>query len=308
MGTQGRGPYTASPKENALSQSLEQLVAQVPGSTPALMQWLIAQLAVGHAPGTLLKTLLDAGWASPVAQAAVTACQQPPPASPPAQIAATALTTPSPDLHQHPSEIDVGDRRVQVLMSLQKPHMVLFGNLLSPTECEQIIADAQPAMARSRTVAKKDSGIEINPDRTSDGMFYTRGQTPVVQRLEARIAKLLRWPVENGEGLQVLNYRPGAQYKPHHDYFHPREPSSAAILQRGGQRVGTLVIYLNDVLSGGCTFFPESQLRIHPRKGHAVFFAYPHADASSLTLHGGDPVIAGEKWIATKWLREREFK
>ncbi len=29
---------------------------------------------------------------------------------------------------------------------------------------------------------------------------------------------------------------------------------------------------------------------------------------STQTLHGGAPVIAGEKWIATKWLREREFK
>jgi prolyl 4-hydroxylase len=25
------------------------------------------------------------------------------------------------------------------------------------------------------------------------------------------------------------------------------------------------------------------------------------------TLHGGAPVLEGEKWVATKWLREREF-
>ena len=215
---------------------------------------------------------------------------------------------PGPDLDQHPSWIDVGDRQVQVLLSLQKPQLVLFGNLLSHAECDALIDGARPAMARSRTVATQTGGEEINPDRTSRGMFYGRGQTPTVERLEARIARLLRWPVSHGEGLQVLHYLPGAEYKPHHDYFNPQEPSSTAILRRGGQRVGTLVIYLNDLPAGGCTYFPETQLRIHPRKGHAVFFGYAQPQAHTLTLHGGDPVIEGEKWIATKWLREGEFR
>ena len=284
-----------------MSQSLEQLSAQVPGSTPALMQWLQTQLAAGHAPATLHQSLLETGWTPHVAHAAMAVCTQPVPT--PVHIA----VMPGPDLSQHPSTIDVGDRAVQVLFSMQQPRLVLFGNLLSDAECEQLIADARPAMARSRTVATQAHGEEINPDRTSSGMFYTRAQTPVVARLEARIAKLLQWPAENGEGLQVLSYRPGAEYKPHHDYFNPTEPSSAAILQHGGQRVGTLVIYLSDVPEGGCTFFPESQLRIHPRRGHAVFFSYSSPEVQTLTLHGGDPVLNGEKWIATKWLREAPF-
>lgn len=265
------------------------------------MQWIKTQLAAGHPVTTLQQRLIETGWAAPVAQAALAACD------PTHLVAAPVVSIPGPDLRQHPSEIDVGDRRVQVLLSLQLPRMVLFGNLLSDAECAQIIADAQPTMARSRTVGTQTGGEEVNPQRTSHGMFYTRGQTPVIERLEARIAKLLRWPVAHGEGLQVLNYHLGAQYQPHHDYFNPQEPSSAPILRRGGQRVGTLVIYLNDVPAGGCTYFPQTQLRIHPRKGHAVFFSYPSPQAHTLTLHGGDPVLQGEKWIATKWLREREF-
>ena len=287
-----------------MPQSFEQLAAQVPGSTPALMQWLMTQLAAQHAPAVLLRSMTDTGWPIAVAQAALATCAPTLPVPAPTPSATSLL---GPDLQRHPSTMDVGDRHVSVLLSLQNPHLVLFGNLLSDDECDQLIADARPAMARSRTVATQSSGEEINPDRTSQGMFYTRGQTPTVARLEARIAQLLRWPVENGEGLQVLNYQPGAQYKPHHDFFSPSEPSSAALLQRGGQRIGTLVVYLNDVPAGGCTYFPYPQLRIHPRKGHAVFFGYPVADSSTLTLHGGDPVLEGEKWIATKWLRERAF-
>jgi prolyl 4-hydroxylase len=67
-----------------------------------------------------------------------------------------------------------------------------------------------------------------------------------------------------------------------------------------------VVIYLNEPEEGGGTSFPEARLRIQPRKGNAVFFSYAQPQAHTPTLHGGDPV-RGEKWIATKWLREREF-
>ena len=108
--------------------------------------------------------------------------------------------------------------------------------------------------------------------------------------------------------LQVLRYRPGAEYKPHHDYFDPVHPGTARILERGGQRVGTVVIYLNTPEGGGATTFPDVGLVVAPVKGNAAFFAYDKAHPSTKTLHGGAPVTAGEKWVATKWMREREFK
>ena len=138
-------------------------------------------------------------------------------------------------------------------------------------------------------------------------MFFQREETPVVAALERRIAKLVNWPLENGEGLQILRYGPGAEYKPHYDYFDPAEPGTATILKRGGQRVGTLVIYLNNPTKGGGTVFPDIHLEVGPRQGNAVFFSYERPHPSTKTLHGGSPVVEGEKWIATKWLREGEF-
>jgi prolyl 4-hydroxylase len=138
-------------------------------------------------------------------------------------------------------------------------------------------------------------------------MFFERGENDVVRRIEQRIARLLNWPVEKGEGMQVLQYRVGAQYLPHYDYFDPKEPASQRALLRGGNRVGTVVMYLNDTPRGGATLFPGLALAVSPKRGNAVFFAYPQADPSSGSLHGGAQVIEGEKWIATKWLREREF-
>ena len=90
-------------------------------------------------------------------------------------------------------------------------------------------------------------------------------------------------------------------------YFDPAEPGTPTIVRRGGQRVGTLVMYLNTPEKGGGTIFPDVQVEVAPQRGNAVFFSYERPDPSTRTLHGGAPVIAGDKWIATKWLREREF-
>jgi prolyl 4-hydroxylase len=125
--------------------------------------------------------------------------------------------------------------------------------------------------------------------------------------VEKRIAELLHWPLDHGEGLQVLRYRPGAEYKPHHDYFDPVHSGTPRILERGGQRVGTLVIYLNTPEGGGATTFPDVGLEVAPVRGNAVFFSYDRPHVSTKTLHGGAPVTAGEKWVATKWLREGVF-
>jgi len=194
-----------------------------------------------------------------------------------------------------------------VLVALRNPRVVVFGGLLSDAECDALVAASKPRMTRSETVANATGGNEVNPSRTSQGMFFGRGELPICATLEARIAALVNWPVQNGEGLQILHYRAGAEYKPHHDYFDPAQPGMASVLQRGGQRVGTLVVYLNTPVRGGATTFPDLALDVAPIKGNAVFFSYDRPHASTRTLHGGAPVLDGDKWVATKWLREGEF-
>jgi len=279
-----------------------------PGLTAQVMQWVRAQQAAGVAQDALLRMLRKVGWSDLLARRALelpeaVAQAAENPTSPPRPL----RSLPGPDLQGAPCSIDAGDRLVHVLLHLQKPCVVLFGNLLGEDECTAIIAAAQGRMARSRTVARDGAGEEVNADRTSEGMFFQRGEIDVVQRVEARIARLLRWPLQNGEGMQVLHYRPGTEYKPHYDYFAPDAPGTAQILARGGQRVGTLILYLNETEGGGSTVFPETGLHVMPRAGCGVFFSYERPDPASGTLHGGAPVLAGEKWIATKWLREGEF-
>ena len=277
--------------------------------TPALRQWIVAQAEAGFTSQAILESMCASGWAEDVAvQAMEDTLRQHLDAIAPSQGLPPAVPVPEPDLDDAPLYIDTRDRRVHVLQAMAHPRVVVFGNLLSDAECDALIALAQPRMARSLTVATQTGGEEVNQDRTSSGMFFQRGETPLIATIEARIADLLRWPLENGEGLQVLHYQRGAEYKPHYDYFDPDAPGTPSILQRGGQRVGTLVMYLGEPEKGGGTVFPDVHLEVAPKRGNAVFFSYERPHPSTKTLHGGAPVIAGEKWIATKWLREGEFR
>ncbi len=277
--------------------------------TPELRKWIVDQARSGHGAESVLKAMLASGWAEDVAVEAMEATlrghleeqaveQGMPPSVP----------VPDPALDESPLYIDAGDRRVCVLQAMYNPRVVVFGGLLSDEECEQLIELARPRLARSLTVATKTGGEEINADRTSNGMFFQRGENALVQRIERRLARLVNWPEENGEGLQILQYGPGAEYKPHYDYFDPGEPGTPTILKRGGQRVGTIVMYLGEPDKGGGTVFPDVHLEVAPKRGNAVFFSYERPHPSTRTLHGGSPVLQGEKWIATKWLRERRFE
>lgn len=274
--------------------------------SPELREWVVTQLAAGHSIPSLRASMRDAGWHADAADAALAEVE--------AQAAGLATTAvartsmPGPDLSNAPLYIDAGDRRVQVLQTLRHPRVVVFGDLLSDDECEGLIQTARQRLARSLTVETQTGGEALNVDRTSDGMFFERGENPLVARLEQRIALLLRWPLEFGEGLQILRYSPGAQYRPHYDYFDPGEPGTPTILRRGGQRVATLVMYLQEPGLGGATTFPDVGLEVAPKRGTGVFFSYERPDPATHTLHGGAPVLAGEKWVATKWLREREFR
>ena len=293
--------------------------------TPELRQWLVLQASAGISPAQTHKAMLDVGWSPEIAQYAVTtviarflqdpqsivANERPRQSATaqPQQSTASAVDMPDVNLQDKPSHIVLGEQTVRVVASLQHPRVVVLANFLSDSECEALVAAAEPRMRRSLTVNTDSAAGDdsLSADRTSDGMFFERGESDLIARIEARIAALLDWPADHGEGLQVLHYLPGAQYKPHHDYFDPNAPSAPALLRRGGQRLGTLLMYLNTPEKGGGTTFPAVGLEVAAQKGYAVFFSYDKPDASTLSLHGGAPVIEGQKWVATKWLREGIF-
>jgi prolyl 4-hydroxylase len=274
--------------------------------TPELRLWIGEQTRAGHGPPVLLESMKASGWQEDTALDALEIVLGEMLEAQKAS-ALTPVPVPEPPLAGSPSRIWAHDREVGVVMSMRSPRVIVFSGLLSDEECDELIELARVRLARSHTVDTATGDSEINEARTSDGMFFARAENELCARLEARLAALCGWPVENGEGLQILHYRPGAEYKPHYDYFDPAKPGTPVILKRGGQRVATIVTYLNTPAAGGGTTFPDVDLEIAALKGNAVFFSYDRPDPATRSLHGGAPVVAGEKWVATKWLRSGRF-
>jgi prolyl 4-hydroxylase len=207
--------------------------------------------------------------------------------------------------HPEPPWIQVDGHTVGVSVCADEPPLRVLEGMLADTECAELIELARPRLQRALTV--DDHGKQqVDQRRTSEGMFFTLGEQPLIRQIEQRLASLLGVPASHGEGLQVLHYLPNQEYQPHYDWFDPELPGFDAITRDGGQRIASVVMYLNTPEQGGGTAFPALGLTVTARRGSAVYFAYEGGDASS--LHAGLPVIRGEKWIATKWLRERPYR
>jgi prolyl 4-hydroxylase len=297
-----------------------------------LQAWFRQSTAAGHSRESLEQSLRASGYERKFARRAVAAAfdalcpaQAVTAAHPgtatgpdPAELATGTQPMPlaegEPESSTHilagqPNVIDAGDRQVKLLFALNAPRIVLFGDLLSTEECETLIRMSHGKLSRSSVVDRESGNYEVHPDRTSEGTHFRRQENELVAVIERRIAELTSSPLEHGEPIQVLHYRPGTLYRPHFDFFDPSDPGNHRVLQQGGQRIATLIMYLNNVEAGGSTVFPDIGLDVLPQRGQAVYFAYCDAEGrlDKRTLHGGSAVTSGEKWIATKWIRQANY-
>lgn len=205
--------------------------------------------------------------------------------------------------------IRTADREIPVLLRLEQPILAVLDGVLSAEECEQLMEVARNRLRPSTVVDILSGEDKVAEHRDSDGMFFQLNETPFIAMLDRRISELMNCPVENGEGLQVLRYGRNAKNTPHFDFLVPSNQANIESIARSGQRISTLVIYLNNVISGGETVFPEIGLSVLPKKGNAVYFEYTNSlrQVDMKSIHAGAPVFEGEKWAVTKWMREKRF-
>ena len=204
--------------------------------------------------------------------------------------------------YQSGDHIIVDDRKINIVTKFDEPLIVVLDNVLSDQECNELIEFSKDNLKRSK-ISSSGEG-EVNDIRTSSSMFFQGNENDILEKLEKRISAIMCIPIEHAEGIQILKYTPGQEYKAHFDFFHSASKAAK------NNRISTLVIYLNDVEEGGETYFPKLNLSISPKKGSAVYFEYfyNNEDLNELTLHGGAPVIKGEKWVATQWMRKQKIR
>lgn len=171
---------------------------------------------------------------------------------------------------------------------------------LTPDECRYIVELATPNLQPSFVVDPTTGRRMPHPVRTSTGMSFGPTQEDyVIHKINRRIARVTGTRVQWGEPIHVLNYAPGQEYRPHVD----------ALPGIANQRQWTVLIYLNDSYRGGATRFELAGVEFAGREGDALMFRNMDAAgrADPATRHAGLPVIAGTKWLASRWIRQRRY-
>lgn len=186
-----------------------------------------------------------------------------------------------------------------------QPRVSVIDRFFSADECRLFIACAQPHLHASQT-ADPITGVPhtLQVRTSSEASFDPLMESSALRVAQLRMATAAGIDLPHAEQLTVLRYLPGQQYRPHRDYL----PPGTLQMDRphAGNRTRTVCVYLNAVDAGGATTFPAVDLRVDPVPGRAVIFdnLTPDGSPEPDSLHAGTPVEAGEKWLATLWIRQ----
>lgn len=191
-------------------------------------------------------------------------------------------------------------------------------DVLTGEECQSLIDFSTPNLARSTVLKDEESQTSSIHDHRTSKNAWIKG-TDLIDQKDSLAAKTLHkmekisnsitgLPIPNQEGLQLLKYLPGEEYKSHHDFFHETGTEYKQCMAQGGQRLWTIFFYLSDVEEGGETRWPRLDVEVKPKLGRvAIWKNLVDGEVFHPSLHWGKPVIKGVKWAATKWIRERRF-
>lgn len=190
----------------------------------------------------------------------------------------------------------------------EAPLVRMRHDVLSPELCNYLIRVAAPHLARASVNDPTRGAQRVHQSRTNTFANFWLLEGDVVTDCVDRIcASVIGLPCATGEPLSVLHYGPGEEFAPHFDFFDPDAPAHAEQLASGGQRIATCLIYLNGDYEGGATAFVDVGLEVRGKPGAALFWrnADPDGAPDRRTRHAGLPPVYGEKWLLSKWFRDR---
>lgn len=185
-----------------------------------------------------------------------------------------------------------------------EPKLILYHDLLTSDECDQIL-NQDLEFAKATTFDHESKSPVLIKGRSNSSCYDIKAYDKFVKnRIVSAISHIFPGlQTENFEPLQIQQYNPGEEYGDHHDYF-----NFSHVHNTDNDRIGTVVIYLNDDFEGGETNFPKMNFKVKAKKGMGVLFDYQyHFDINDKTLHAGCPIIKGTKSVITAWFRRESF-
>ncbi len=189
------------------------------------------------------------------------------------------------------------------------PLVWVVDDFVTEVECEHIVQIAAIRVAEAKV--SRFGTDAISEKRTGSVAWVKHDQTPIVRGLVKRVSDLIGVPANHSESLQVIHYGETQEYRPHYDAWDINTAKGREKTAIGGNRLVTVLMYLNEVDQGGGTSFPNLGIEVEAIPGRMCIFHDLYPDSSERhvdSLHGGTPVLAGEKWACNLWFREERYQ
>lgn len=191
----------------------------------------------------------------------------------------------------------------------ESPRLKTIENFAAPEVCDWLIARSKDRVGRALVYDPKTGGAGVEEHRTNGAANFdlTNWDLQLVL-LRTRIAKAVGLPVHCLEHPTVLHYEPGQEFEPHFDFLDPQSMALKREIALQGQRVATVLVYLNDDYEGAETEFTELGIHHRGKKGDALLFWNLDASGSPdrRTRHAGRPPLSGRKWVLSQWVRQEK--
>ncbi len=191
----------------------------------------------------------------------------------------------------------------------ERANVVLYANFFSAEECLYVRCMGAPMLQPSVSVDSNGKQHQNQIRTSAECIFNIEHEQLYLRLLQIRMANAADLPLAHAEPLILLRYLPSQEYKPHRDYLPPNY--FVPVSQGGaGQRLRTVIAYLNTPEQGGDTLFPLLQQIIPATQGQLLHFDNMHGNRqlNTLSLHSGAPVVRGVKWICTLWMRQNTYR
>ena len=166
------------------------------------------------------------------------------------------------------------------------PMFIVIDDVLSPTECEAMLARIGEMPAERATIDMV-GGAALRPDIRNNSRV-TFDDEALADKLWPRLrdktpSTLLGWSALGlNERFRGYIYAPGQRFAPHHDGVFQRSATERSML--------SALIYLSGDCAGGETNLIDLEESIAPAPGRALLFQH-------LLLHEGAEVTAGKKHV-----------
>lgn len=177
-------------------------------------------------------------------------------------------------------------------------------NFLPAEDCDKLIEIINGNL-RPSTVSDPKDACTVSDYRTSKTSDLHYFDNPFFLRIDKKIADFMGMEPFLGETMQAQKYEIGQYYKEHWDFFTPTTKEYRVYCDWMGQRTWTSMVYLNDVETGGETYFKHLNLKLKPKKGTLITWnnLYKNGLPNLKTMHEACPPLSGSKFVVTKWWR-----